>query len=75
VTQFAAALFFIVALLASMAILQMTVRDHWHAIIAALRGEIPDPVRSKAQVHPRLRVRSRTVVVRARPAPSMRAAA
>ncbi len=40
-THIAAALFFGALILASAAIIHLTVREYWHDIVAALKGEVP----------------------------------
>ncbi len=40
-THIAAALFFALVLVGAAAIMQMTVREYWEEILAALKGEMP----------------------------------
>lgn len=75
VTHIAAALFFAAILLASAAVIQLTVREYWQDIIAALRGEVP--TRSAARPWAARRVTSRprpVVTVRAAQPKQQRAA-
>ena len=69
-THLAAIFFFALVMAGAGAILQLTVRDYWRDILAALHGEIParSAVRSWA---PRSRptARPRPVLVRAMPQP------
>ncbi len=41
VTHIAAGLFFTVLILASAAVIHLTVREYWQEILSALRGEMP----------------------------------
>jgi hypothetical protein len=41
VTHIAAALFFGLALIGAAAIIQLTLREYWQDILAALRGDVP----------------------------------
>ena len=63
VTQIAAVIFFAAILVASAAVIHLTVREYWQDILAALRGEVP--MRSAARpwaTRGRLTSRPRPVV-------------
>ncbi len=73
-TQIAAALFFTALLIASAAVIHLTVREYWQEILAALKGEVP--VRRSARPwasRTRISSRPRPVAV-ARAVPQQRAA-
>ncbi len=65
-THIAAALFFALVLVGAAALIQLTVREYWQDILAALRGEVPMR-RTARPWAPRGRpsARPRTVIVRA----------
>ena len=66
-TQIAAALVFAAILIASAAVIHLTVREYWQDILAALRGEVP----TRSTVRPWA---ARRVTSRPRPVVTVRAA-
>jgi len=76
VTHLVNALFFIIVLASSLAMIAFLVRDYWAEIGAALRGEMPARSQDRSWVNrSRTASRPRPVVTRAAKQPPQRAAA